>query len=143
MPQNGLSVGRDQVLDVITSTGPLRLGLLTNFKKKQDTTEQRIKGKDGITRPLRFFDGWSGSFELQRQSNVVEDYFIQLEANYYAGLSEGPITITETITEPDGSVSQYRYVGVVLRLEDAGDWGGDASVKQSISWMAQRCVKVA
>lgn len=142
MPQNGLSVGKDQVLDVVTPSGPLRLGLLTNFTKQQDTTEQRIKGKDGISRHLRFFDGWSGTFEIERQDSLVENYFVQLEANYYAGLSEGPVTITETITEPDGSLSQYRYVGVVLKLSNAGGWSGDATVKQSLSWMASRCVKV-
>jgi len=31
---------------------------------------------------------------------------------------------------------------VLLKLEDAGDWAGDATVKQKLSFVASRRVKV-
>jgi hypothetical protein len=92
---------------------------------------------------VRFFDVCSGTFDLERQDSKVYDYLAQLEANYYAGLNEQPVTITETITEVSGAVTQYRYLGVLLRLDDAGDKAGDSTVKQRLSFTAQRRIKVA
>jgi len=142
MPINGFSVGRDVALDIVGASGPLRFSLITKFTSKPTTKDQTVKGLDGITRPVRFFDGWTGGFDIERQDSTVDDYFSGLEANYYAGINEGSVTITETITEVSGSITQYRYLGVLLKLEDAGDWAGDATVKQKLSFVASRRVKV-
>lgn len=138
MPINGFSVGRDITLDIITAQGLLQLGLLTQFTSKPEVTDEKIKGLDGITRHVRFPDGWSGSFELKRQDNRLDTYFTQLEEDYYAGLNEQPATITETIVEPNGTLSQYRYEGVLLKLEEAGDWQGDKTIQQKLSFVASR-----
>lgn len=143
MPVNGFSVGRDVSLDITGPSGPLRFNLITKFSSKQSTKENAVKGLDGITRPVRFFDGWTGSLDIERQDATIDDYFSQLEANYYAGINEASVTITETITEVSGAVTQYRYMGVLLKLDDAGDWSGDATVKQKLSFVASRRVKVA
>ena len=143
MALNGYSIGRDIALDIIGPQGPLRFNQIISFMSKPDTTDQKIKGLDGITRHLRFPDGWSGSFEIERQDSAVDDYFTQIEANYYAGLNEIPVTITETVTEVNGSVSQYRYLQVILVLEDAGTWQGDKSVHQKVRFMSARRVKVS
>jgi len=42
-----------------------------------------------------------------------------------------------------GAVSQFRFEGVVLKLDDAGNWKGDSTVKQKLSFMASRRIKVA
>ncbi len=143
MPINGFSVGRDVSLDITGPTGPLRFNLITKFSSKQTTKDHTVKGLDGITRPARFFDGWTGQFDIERQDSTIDDYFSQLEANYYAGLNEATVTITETITEASGATSQFRYMGVLLKLEDAGDWAGDATVKQKVSFLASRRLKVS
>ena len=143
MPINNFSVGRDVSLDITGPQGPLRFNLITNFNSKQATKEQAVKGLDGITRPVRFFDGWTGGFDIERQDSTIDDYFSQLEANYYAGLNEGSLTITETITEVSGAVTQYRYTGVLLKYDDAGSYSGDATVKQKLSFIASRRLKVA
>ena len=142
MPVNGFSVGRDVAIDIVAATGPLRFSLVTGFKSKMDITDKKIKGLDGITRHVRFPDGWGGSFSLERQDSTADDYFSQLEANYYAGQNEVPCTITETIQEVNGSITQYRYLNVLLRYEDAGEWKGDDTVKMQISFVAARRVKV-
>ena len=142
MPINGFSVGRDVTLTITTSSGPLRLNLITGFNTKQNSKEQAVKGLDGITRHLRFFDGWQGSFDIERQDSTVDDYFNTLESNFYAGINEQPCTIDETITEPNGSVTQWRYTGVLLRLDDNGTWAGDATVKQKLSFLAERRYKL-
>lgn len=138
MPINGFTVGRDVTLTVTTDSGPLDLNLITNFRSKPEQTEQKTKGIDGVTRHVRFPDGWSGSFDISRTDSTVDDYFAQLEANYYAGINEQPGTITETITEVSGAVSQYRYTGVLLKLDDAGEFAGDKVVTQKLSFVASR-----
>jgi len=143
MPVNGYSVGKDVSLDITGPNGPLRFNQITEFKSKPETTDLKVKGLDGITKHVRFPDGWSGGFNVERQDSTIDDYFAQLEANYYAGINENPLTITETITEVNGSVTQYRYLGVLLKLDDAGEKAGDKTVKQVISFMASRRIKVA
>lgn len=143
MPVNNFSVGRDISLDITGPQGPLRFNLITSFNSKQASKEQVVKGLDGITRPVRFFDGWTGGFDIERQDSTVDDYFSQLEANYYAGLNEASVSITETVTEVSGAVTQYRYTGVLLKLDDAGSWAGDATVKMKLSFVASRRFKVA
>jgi hypothetical protein len=143
MPVNNFSVGRDINLTIVTASGPLSFNLLTDFQSKQDTTKTRIKGIDGKTRWVRFFDGWSGTFKVERRDRTVDDYFSQLEAAYYAGVNEQAVSITDIKAEPDGSLSQYRYYGVLLDLDDAGNWSGDATVKQSISFVCERRIIIA
>lgn len=143
MPVNNFSVGKDVSLDIIGPNGPIRFNLITNFDAKQDTSEVKVKGLDGITRPVVFYDGWSGTFSLERQDSSMDDYFAQLEAQYYAGVNQVSLTIMETITEVSGAVSQYRYTGVILKYDDAGSWSGDKTVSQKFSFMASRRLKVA
>ena len=73
----------------------------------------------------------------------LDDYWSQLEAAYYNGSNELPVTITETIQEVNGSISQYRYLQVLLTIEDAGMFKGDASVHQKVRFVAARRVKVS
>jgi len=127
----------------MTSGGPLVSSLVTGFSSKPDMTEQKIKGLDGITRHVRFFDGWSGKFEMERQDSRLDDYFALLEQNYYLGVPEQPCMIMETIENPDMSICQYIYPGTLLKLDDAGDWAGDKTVKMSLSFMSQRRLKTA
>ena len=143
MPVNSFTVGRDVALTIVTPSGPLNLALITSFQAAPSYADVKVKGIDGITRHARFHDGWGGSLMIERQDSTVDDYFAQLEANYYAGVNEQPATITETITEASGAVSQYRYLQVLLKLDDAGTFAGDSTVKQKLSFVAARRVKVS
>ena len=143
MPVNSFTVGRDTVLTIVTASGPLSLSLITGFQANQDSAEIKVKGLDGITRHARMFDGWHGSFSVERQDNTLDDYFAQLEAAYYGGVAEQPATITQTITETSGAVTQYRYLQVLLKYDDAGSYAGDSTVKQKMSFVASRRLKVA
>lgn len=143
MPINNFSVGRDISLTIVTPSGPINFNLLMDFQSKQDTTKKRIKGLDGKTRFVRFMDGWSGSLKLERRDSTVDDYFAQLEANYYSGVQEGGVSITDIKSEPGGNLTQYRYFGVLLDLEDAGKWSGEDTVNQTITFVAERRIKIA
>ena len=79
---------------------------------------------------------------VDRSNSAVDDYFAQLESNYYAGLTIGAAQITETITEVNGGITQYRYTGVMLKLDDAGELSGENLVKQKMSWCASKRLKI-
>jgi hypothetical protein len=143
MPVNGYTVGRDIVICVQTPSGPLTLNGVTKFTKKRDTTNKKVKLINGVTDPLVFPDGWSGAIEIERQDSTVDDYFAALEAGYYAGQNQESGTITETITEVSGAISQYQYTRVVLNLTNAGDAMADETVKLTIDWSASRRIKLA
>lgn len=142
MPQNGYSIGRDITLNVTTADGPLPITGITSFKSKQETTEETVKQIDGTVDRLRFIEGWTGTFMVERKDATIDQYFCQIEADYFAGVQEGEVTITETITEVNGSISQFRYRKVLLKLDDAGAWEGDKSVKRTVSFVASRKIQL-
>ena len=113
------------------------------LRPRLSTLVARLRRLDGITDHVRFFDGWSGSFDVERQDATLDNYFAQLEAGFYAGLNEAPAQIYETIQEANGSVSQFRYDGVLMTLADAGNRAGDATIKQSVNFVASRRIKVS
>lgn len=142
MPMNNFSIGRDVVLDIVGQAGLVRFSLITMFDAKPLYQDIRIKGLDGIVRPGYLPEGWEGSFDLERADSALDDYFASLESQYYAGLNIQPNSIMETITEVGGQISQYRFSGVALKLEDAGSWKGDGTVKQKLGFFASRRIKV-
>jgi hypothetical protein len=74
MPQQGYSIGRDITLALILPSGDaLRMGKVTKFTAKPDLTDQKIKGMDGDTDHLRFYEGWSGSFDIERRHAATDD----------------------------------------------------------------------
>ena len=145
MPMNGQSVGRDVSLDLYTSKGilPISAAAITSFTKQPVTTNTASKGIDGVTRYGVFPDGWQGSFDVDRMNGNLDAYWAQIEADFYGGVNILPGTITETIQEPDGSISQYRYTGVMFDFKDAGTVVANQLVKQKLSFMAARRIKVA
>jgi hypothetical protein len=128
---------------VVTSYGTLTMTGLTDFTADPMTTDIRSKLIDGT--PLFGFipDGYKGSFKMDRLNPNMDNYWAQVEADYFAGKNNLAGTITEIIQEADGSTTEWRYDGVVLRLEKSGDWGGDKKVEQMVSFEAAHKVKVS
>jgi hypothetical protein len=138
MPLNGLTSGIDHKLVFTDINGVENFTIIENFNSKEDATTDKVVAMDGTVRHPKFHQGWSGSFVLERNSNFMDNYIAAQEASYYEGLDQIPITITETITENDGTVSQYQYTNVVIYLEDAGNYSGTEIVKQNATFMASR-----
>lgn len=144
MPANVFSIGKDVTLDVVTPSGVLSLPVTTtSFEAKPQYNKIRVAGLDGVNRGANIPKGWEGSIMLDRNSSEVDDFFAKQEAGYYGGLNTLTASITETCSELNGSVSQYRYVGVVLSYDEAGKWEGDKHVSQTIGFFASQRLKVA
>ena len=144
MPVNNFTVGKDVSLIVQTPTGQLNISNgITDFTADPVYSELKSKPLNGVPVFALIPDGWKGSFKLDRLSPAVDQYFAALEAAYFNGANQIAGTIYETITEADGSLSQFRYTGVIIKLEKAGDYSGDKKVEQSISFMAGRRYQVS
>lgn len=143
MPLNNYSVGRDVTLNITTDAGTLSPTQITKFSAKQDTTSVKVKRINGVTDHIVFPDGWSGGFDIERADSTLDDFTAANEAGYYAGLDQQSATITQIIAEPNGTITEYEFQGVMFTLASAGEWAGDSTVKQSFTWVASRRIKRA
>lgn len=142
MPQNGVSVGSDARFDIMTPSGLLSLPTLENFQSKKIDQRSKVRPLNAPAIPLVFDDGWEGSFEVARMDGTVDDFFSTLEAARLAGANVQSGTIHQTVTNPDGSVSQYMFTGVQLVYEDAGSFEAIKEVRQKVGFMATARPKV-
>lgn len=143
MPTNGHTIGRDVSVQIVTPNGILVPKTVTGFNSKPETNDVKIKPLNGPPQFAHVPDGWSLSFDIERANADIETYFANLEEGYYRGDDINPITITETIREVGGGISQWRYEGVSLKLEDGGSKAADQTVKQKVSGMASIRRRVA
>lgn len=143
MPINGFTVGRDVTVTISTKNRSLPNTGLTSFTKKQDVTQKKVKLLTGVTKNLTFPDGWSGNFKVSRMDSTIDDYIAAFEAGFFAGSDTDTVNITETIDEPNGGQTQWQYNGVTLVLEDAGTASGDSEIEQTLSYVAERRIKLS
>lgn len=145
MAVNGLGVGRDATIILYDNNSRQIISTLniTAFDEKAEMTE--IKSRPLSGKPIYAYipEGWKGSFEADRTSRIFDDLFYNLETLYYTGSAVLSMSIARYVNEPDGTVSQYNYTGVVIKPDDMGSWKGDAKVTQKFSWAAGARVKIA
>jgi hypothetical protein len=143
MPINNFSIGRDLSLSLVTPTGILALSGITDYAIKPMFTDLKHKGLDGNVNHAAIPDGWEVNMKIDRTDGTLDAYFAQLEASYFAGQNVQGATLSETIQEKDGSVSQYQYTRVSLKYDDAGSWKGDSLVSVSLTGNASRRIRVS
>ena len=95
---------RDCQLVVMGPFGRVDLWHVTQFETRVDNSS----------------NGWEGAFNLERGSEVVDDFIARIEAAYNDGGAVPSVTLYQYIRENDGSISTYQYDGVVFRLALVG-----------------------
>lgn len=143
MSQGGYTIGLDVAIDILGPYGAIRIDKITAFDSKPKTSSTAVTALNGETDELLFLKGWQGTIDLERTDSTVDDWWAQFESDFYNGKSTSPATITETISEPDGSTTTWRYQRVVLTLADAGKKQGDKTVPMQMTFTAARRVKVS
>jgi hypothetical protein len=138
MPVNSFSIGKDLTFKVVGPSGNITLNGVTDYTVKPMFTKLTHKGMDGTPQFAAIPDGWEITMKLDRQDPTVDNFFVALEASYFAGTNITGGTISETIQEVSGSVSSYQYTGVSLNYEDAGSWKGDSFVPITLVARASR-----
>ena len=136
MPLNGFNTGRDVTLTLTLPNGTVSTASVTKFSSKPVTKKSRIVPLSGKVTNLVFPIGWEGSFMFDRNTPQLDNFWAAFEQAFNAGGAIPSGYLTETINETDGTVSQYRYTGVQIILDDAGTWEGDDTVKQSLDFVA-------
>jgi hypothetical protein len=144
IPINELSIGNDWSIDIFDplTNGIQSFSLITGFTKQQDTTTVTSNALDGIVRRAHLPNGWTGTITFDRSTPAIDNYFSAREDAYYAGRVQPPCTLTETIKEVDGSITQFRYEGVSFALNQGGNAQGKDRVEMSIEFTASRRRKV-
>lgn len=140
MSTGGQSLGKDVSVVIMTTSGALNIpaAAITKFDAKPITGDEKRTGLDGQVRHNVTHEGWQGSFEIDRLSSALDDYWAAAEAAYYAGTALPWGTIQEAITNPDLSVSQFTYTQVVLKVTDLGSREGNKTIKQKLDFVASR-----
>lgn len=85
-----------------------------------------------------FYQGWQGSFEATRVDDIFDNFQAGIEADYYNGLIEAGGTIVEGIKNSDGTIKQYIYTKVLLKVDSFGPYTGDSFVSVKFSFVASR-----
>ena len=132
------SVGRDAQLVIISPYGRIDLSHVTGFESRQVTQSVRVSRLDGNHLGMELPKGWEGTFEVERGDSVMEDFMARMEQEFFNGSMAGYSTLYQYVSEVDGSVSTFQYESVVFRLANAGQWKGDAPVKQKLEFFASR-----
>jgi len=142
MASTTFSVGRDCQLVVMGPCGRVDLTHVTGFESRQLTHPLRVDRLDGTQMAIELPKGWEGSFSIERGTSAVDDFIAAAENQFYTSGPVPPGTLYQYVTETDGSTSTYQFDGVVFKLASAGEWKGDASVKQKLEFFAIRRMRV-
>lgn len=136
------NTGRDVSVDVVGPNGIISLSLVTDFNSHQAISKLKSAGLDGVTRYYNVPDGWMGSISIDRADRNLDDLIQLYEATYYTGGTFTYGSITETVQEVNGTISQFRFVNVVFSCSDAGNWRKDSNVTPKLDWEASRRILV-
>ena len=144
MPTNNLSIGHDVAVDIFDSATNkiLTFPAQTNFKADPITKQINSEPLNGPPIFAEAPNGWKGHLEFDRTDSTIDDYFASFEASYWAGGNPLAGSITQTIQEKDGSITQYNFTGVAMKLTDGGNWKAAEKVTIKIEWTASTRVKV-
>jgi hypothetical protein len=142
MPINNQSIGRDLAVVLTTSAGPVTFNL-TEYDPKPQFTSIKSKKLSGETFSAGIPDGWKVTFKMERENSSLDDMVAQNEDDYFNGVVVTAITAMETISEPDGSVSQFRYTKGSITGADLGNWKPESFVGQSVEVSFSRRQKVS
>ncbi len=134
MPITGLSTGKDIAVTLSDTNGLMQTTRAKQISWKANQTKDKTTALDGNTRHLNIPGGWEVTIDFERTSNAFDQYIANLEANYFNGITPPQITLAFSITEANGSISQYQYNGGTLSFDDGGTWKADSYVTQKLTF---------
>lgn len=143
MPLNGYNTGHDYSLSLTLPNGQVSTINLIEAQFKPTTKKEMIVPMNGVPTHLIFPQGWEGTLTFNRNNSQLDEFYAAFEAAFYQNGSVIPGgTITETVTDPDGSVRTFKYTGVQIVPDNMGQWKGDDKVVQTVTVVASQRVQV-
>ena len=144
MPVNNLSIGHDVSVTIfdVTSNSIVTFPARTGFSAEPITKTINSEPLNGPPLFAEAPNGWHGTFDFDRTDASIDIYFANYEALYYAGGNPVSGTITQTIQEKGGVVTQFLYTGVAMKPSQVGMWKAAEKVSQRIDWSASTRIQI-
>ena len=139
---NTYTIGRNCSVILLWNGVRVDLRDVTGFSANQEVKHQRADPLNSTPVEFTTPSGWRGQFQVDRGNSAVDDLIASIESSFWTSGLIGSGTIYQYVTEPDGSLSTYEFVGVSLILSSAGNFQADSIVKQSIGFFASQRVKI-
>ena len=111
---------------------------VVGFQAEQQVKQQRSDPLNSVPVEFNTPAGWRGQFQLDRGSAALDDLVAAIEAAFWNAGVIGSGTIYQYITEADGSVSTYEFIGVALTLTNSGRYKAENIVTQTVSFFASQ-----
>lgn len=145
MPISGQNVGRDYSYQINTAQGQLVISsnFIQSVNISPDARITKFMPISGLINPLTFHEGHMIKMEIARTDNTIDNYWAVAEAAYYAGIDLPAGSILETITEVNGTISQYILRQVQLKVDDFGEIKGNEIVVIKMSGYGSRREQLA
>ena len=136
------TIGRNCQLVLLWNGTRVDLSDVTGFTANQEVKHQRADPLNSTPVEFTTPSGWRGEFLVDRGNSAVDDLIAAIESAFWSSGTINSGTIYQYVTEPDGSLSTYEFVGVSLVLTSAGSYQADVIVKQKIGFFASQRVKL-
>lgn len=146
MPINGYTIGRDVTVTIAGPGGQaivIPANQVTGFNAKPLKREEWARPLNSPPQPIYTPDGWRGTIDVDRQDATLDTFQSNLEAAFWGGQNTLSGTVLETITEDDGSITQYQYNSVMYWVEDPGSYRTENLIKQRMEFCAGQRIRVA
>lgn len=146
---NSFNVGTDLSLTIFNNSTGMQVlldGKKTGFtaKAKDKLIESAPIDNGGIPDHRVVSAGWTGSIDVDKNTDDFQALYAALEANYYAGNPQVYFTITATVQRPDGSgISRYQFQRAVFHAYDPGTLKKEAIVTVVVTFDAALMTKVS
>jgi hypothetical protein len=132
------TIGPNNSIAIYQGGSEVNIGVITTIKWNSKTRieKKRVNLMSGYTFELPFLQGWEGTFEIQRTSNILEQFWYnQIEVPVRAGLPYPSLNIIQTLRETDGvTITRLTFQGAILYYDNAGDYENENAVTQSLSF---------
>ena len=135
---NPYSIGRD--CQVVLLWNGIRVDLrdVVGFQAEQQVKLQRSDPLNSVPVEFNTPAGWRGQFHIDRGSSALDDLVAAIEAAFWNAGVIGSGTIYQYLTESDGSLSTYEFIGVALTLTQSGIYKAENIVTQTVNFFASQ-----
>ena len=142
---NGYNIGQDNSIVLIDSIqGRVDFTIVTSFDDKEMSKTTKVVPMNGPALQDEIPELWEFSFEVDRASSAVDDYFATRAATFYATGKLSTLTLYRYVNEVGSTAkSVWQYSKCSLKLGDGGKWSGGDVVKQKISGTASTKTRVS
>ena len=136
-----LTIGRDVTVVLTVAGQSIDLQNVSGFEANAVYQKVNVERLDGQVIHADLPKGWTGTFTMERANDALDAYFAGSELAWYQGGIIQNATVTQAISEADGSTSRYQFTGSSLTFGKQ-TWKADAPVTLDVAFTATQRVRL-